>query len=120
MKKVLFIVLVLAALSVVAVGPAQAQDMGCSHDMATIASLRECVVHAYLMGHIDNAGVEASLLAKINAAQAAYDRGDTATAVRLLEAFISQVEAQGGVHIMPPHDQHLIEHAQMVIATLGG
>ena len=54
MKRWLFVVMVMA-LSLLAVSPALAhEDMGCAHDATTIASLRECVVHARDMGHIDS------------------------------------------------------------------
>ena len=60
MKRWLFIFMVVA-LSMLTVSPVLAhEDMGCAHDVATIASLRECVVHAREMGHIDSNGVARS------------------------------------------------------------
>ncbi len=58
------------------------------------------------------------MLAKLHAAQAAEDRGQTATAVNLLGAFINEVQAQAGKYIAQPHAQHMIMHAQMVIQAL--
>lgn len=89
-------------------------------DMTTIASLHHCVMHAQEMGHIDNAGVANSLLKKLDAAQAAEDRGQITVAVKNLEAFIHAVEAQLGKHIDAVHGAHMIDHAQRVIAALGG
>ena len=89
-------------------------------EMTTIASLRGCVMHAREMGHIDNAGVVNSLLKKLDAAQAAENRGQLAVAVNQLEAFIHAVEAQLGKHIDADHGTHMIHHAHAVIAALGG
>jgi hypothetical protein len=58
------------------------------------------------------------LLAKLNAAQAAYDKGNSTTAVNILNAFINQVNAQSGKSIDPQHAGHLINHAMDVISHL--
>jgi hypothetical protein len=117
MKK-LMIVLAVAFLGVFAAGtaPAHAQDM-CSHE-PTIQALRDCVQHAVMEGHIDDATIAQSLLAKLDAAQAALDRGQPAVAVQILQAFINEVQAQSGVHIDPQHAAHMIMHAEAVIAAL--
>jgi hypothetical protein len=70
------------------------------------------------MGAITQPGVTNSLLAKIGAAQNAVDRGQPAVAVQVLRAFINEVQAQSGVHIDPEHAQHMISHAEQVIAAL--
>lgn len=120
MKRWLFVVMAMA-LSLLTVGPVLAhEDMGCAHDATTIASLRECVVHARDMGHIDNAGIARSLLNKLDKAQANLDRGKVNDAIDKLEDFVEMVSEQSGRHIDPLHAEHLIEHAQMVIAALGG
>jgi len=120
MKRWLFVFMVVT-LSLLAVSPALAhEDMGCAHDETTIASLRECVVHAREMGHIDNAGIARSLLSKLDAAQANLDRGKIDNAIDNLEDFVEQVQAQSGQHIDPMHAEHLIHHAHMVIAALSG
>ena len=49
-------------------------DMMCQGDMTTIASLAQCVQHAFDMGYIDNAGILTSLEADLSAAQAALNR----------------------------------------------
>lgn len=118
--KSLLMALVLVALSFVAAAPTQAQDMTCPHSAPTLADLHACVADAVAMGHIDNTGVARSLLAKIDAAQAAVDRGQTAVAIHQLEAFIHEVEAQSGKHIAAEHAAHMIHHAHMVIDVLNG
>ena len=68
-----------------------AQEMCPGMEMTpTIASLASCVEHSLTIGHIDSAGVANSLLAKLDAAQAAQDREQVAVAIRLLEAFINE------------------------------
>src|SRR5260370_6939982 len=68
---------------------AQASDE-CVHQ-PTISSLTACVQHAAAEGFIDNQGVTNSLLAKLDAAQAAQDRGQTGTPINLLGAFTHEV-----------------------------
>ena len=115
-----FIVLTIVALSLAIAAPVVAHEGDtCAHDVATVAALRECVEHAAHHGHIDNAGVARSLLATLDAAQSAVDQGRNATAIRHLEAFIHEVEAQAGKHIVAEHADHLIEHTEAVIQTLG-
>jgi hypothetical protein len=119
--KAILAVLALLSLSLASSSRAQMpDDMMCQGDMTTIASLRQCVEHAYAMGDITNGGVAGSLLAKLAAAQAAADRQQNAVAVHLLGAFVSEVLAQAGVHIDPMHAEHMVMHAAMVIQTLGG
>lgn len=106
-------------MAVVAAIPAAAmEEHTCPHDMNTVDSLYHCVNHALEMGHITNAGVAKSLLAKLDAAQAAVDHGQPEVAAKILNAFINEVQAQAGVHIAPMHAEHMIMHAQMVIAAL--
>jgi hypothetical protein len=92
----------------------------CPHGDPTITALRECVIHAASEGHIDDQRVLTSLLATLDAAQAAVDRGDLSAAVNLLEAFIRQLAAQAGQHVDAVHAEHLTEHAEAVIASLDG
>lgn len=101
-------------------GTARAQTTDeCVH-APTIASLEACVEHAADQGFINNQGVTNSLLAKLDAAQAAQARGQTGVAINLLNAFIHEVQAQAGKHIDQMHAQHMVMHAQMVITALGG
>jgi hypothetical protein len=118
--KLLLIALTLVVLGLIAPVPARAQAMDdCPHE-ATIQSLRACVHHAAEHGHIDNQGVTRSLLAKLDASQAAVDRGQPEVAVNLLAAFVREVRAQAGKHILQEHAEHLLLHAQAVIQALGG
>ncbi len=98
--RVLVISLILLVLGLNASLSARAQEMDACSDTPTIQSLRECVQHATLLGHIDNQGVASSLLAKLDAAQPALGRGQTEVAVNLLQAFVREVHAQAGKHIL--------------------
>jgi hypothetical protein len=97
-----------------------AEEHTCDHSGATIESLRHCVMHAYEMGHITNEGVADSLLAKLAAAQAAYNRGAIAPAISQLRALKYEVNAQSSTHIAAEHAGHLAEHIANVITALGG
>lgn len=111
-----FVVLaVLLSLSLVAFIPVQAHE-GC--EAVTIEALRHCVHHALEAGHITNVGVANSLFAKLDAAQASLNRGNTHTAINQLQAFINAVGAQAGKHIVSEHAEHMIHHAHGVIAAL--
>src|SRR4051812_9377607 len=112
--KLRLVVLIAAALLLVSARPALADEMS-TCDTPTIAALQMCVHHAAEMGHIDNNGVVRSLHAKLDAAQAALDRGQTGVAVNTLEAFINEVQAQAGQHIDAEHAEHMAMHAQTVI-----
>jgi hypothetical protein len=118
MKRLLPILSIAAILLLLAAPAFAADNHACDHSGATIASLQECVNHAYHMGHITNKGVTNSLLAELAAAQAAQDRGATGAAINQLGAFINEVNAQAGKHIASEHAGHLAEHAQNVIAAL--
>lgn len=95
-----------------------ADGHGCAHE-PTVEALRNCVIHAADVGHIDSKGVAKSLLAKIDAAQAALERGQTKAAVNNLNAFVKAIEAQAGKHIVSEHAAHLIMHANQVIEAIG-
>jgi hypothetical protein len=115
------LVFIVVTLSLLAVSPVLAQeDMSCALDAATIASLRECVVHAREMGHIDSDQIAQNLLKKLDKAQASLDSGKLNSALDKLEEFVETVQEQSGQHIDPMHAEHLIHHAHMVIAALGG
>ena len=119
MKKLLPVLAVVAALLLIA-APAFADVHTCDHDATTVESLHHCVMHAYEMGHITNQGVYESLTRELDQAQAALNRGQTKTAVNLLNAFVKDVRAQAGVTIDSEHATHFTEHAGNVIAALGG
>lgn len=61
---------------------------------ATIASLQGAVRALVVSGDIEEAGVATSLLQKLDAADAAIGRGNVNVARNVLDAFISEVEAQ--------------------------
>ena len=118
-KQLQFVAFALLALNLMVALPLLAQgDPMCTGDMTTVASLQECVNHAYAMGHIDNKGVAKSLLIKLDAAKAAVDRGQDDVAINNLDAFIIAVESQSGKHIAAEHAAHLIHHAAMVLDAL--
>ena len=57
MKKLLFVVLTLMAVSLMVAAPALAKRPSgdeCAHDVATVEALRDCVEHAIHHGHIDD------------------------------------------------------------------
>jgi len=117
----LLLILSVVAVSLLLAAPAFASDdHTCDHNGATIESLRHCVMHAHEAGHITSQGVADSLLAKVDAAQAAQDRGDIRGPINQLRAIINEVNAQAGKSIEGEHASHLVEHAQNVIAALGG
>ena len=120
MKKLLPTLSIVAVLLLLAAPAFAADDHACDHSGATIESLQHCVMHAYEMGHITNDGVRDSLLAKLDAAQAAFDQGQTGVAINQLRAFINEVNAQAGKAILAEHAGHLVEHSQNVITALGG
>ncbi|MDA1371544.1 MAG: hypothetical protein O2971_12395 [Proteobacteria bacterium] len=66
---------------------------------------------------LDN-GLENALLAKLQAAQAALDRGNSNTAVNNLQAFINQVEAQRDKKLSSSQADALIEIALNIIAAI--
>lgn len=111
------LVVIWAVLALALVSRAHASDeQDCN--VVTVISLHHCIQHAIEMGHVSNAGVANSLLRKVDAALAAEDRGNTSVAVRILEAFINEVEAQAGIHIDSTHADHMITHATNVIVDL--
>lgn len=119
MKRIVWTLLVALLVFSFAV-PASAQDDmdTCPHGSATISDLRACLEHAVMMGFVDNQGVALSLFAKIDAAQAALDNGQSMAAVDILGSLIDQLGAQSGVHIDAEHAAHMITHTQQVIAAL--
>jgi predicted outer membrane protein len=119
MKRIMLTVLaVLLVFSFAIPVLAQGTDHDCPHGNATIADLRACIDHAVTMGHIDNQGIARSLFAKLDAAQAALDRGQSNVAINILGALINAIGAQSGKHIDAQHASHMIEHTQQVIDAL--
>jgi len=81
----------------------------------TIASLIESVNLYYQEGSIKNAGTYNSLIQKLNAAQAAWDKGQANVVANVLNAFMNEVQAQAGKLIKPDAASMLIADAQLVI-----
>ena len=84
----------------------------------TIGALSACVQHAIDVGHITNEGAARSLLAELQAAQTALERGQPRVAILLLGAFAREVTALSGRLIEPAHAAHMVEHARLVIRAL--
>ncbi len=126
MKMKLRLVVVTLALLLLAVGfnlvaPSSVSAKGMADDCvhsATIDSLEMCVKQAEAMGHINSQNVAHSLLVKLDRAEDALADGHTGTAIWWLNAFIREVKAQSGKHIIPMHAMHLVMHAEMVIQAL--
>jgi hypothetical protein len=121
--RMLMVTLALTALLIVVTpvaSRAAAQESDTCPTEATIASLQTCVLHAAQMGCIDNAGVTQSLLAELDAAASAADRGQPLVAVQAIQAFMNEVTVQAGVHIDAEHAEHMLAHARAVIQALGG
>ncbi len=113
-----FTLIAFVGFNVLTPGKARAQTTDDCGQGTTIASLVTCVEHCAQQGFIDNQGVTNSLLAELGAAQAAQVNGQTGTAINLLGAFIQEVQAQAGKHIVQPHAQHMVTQAQLVIQAL--
>ncbi len=83
-----------------------------------LANLTDKVNSAYTVGEIDNAGVLNSLLVKLNAASAAWEKGKTKVFVNNLAAFINEAKAQSGKHIGAEVAGALVADAEWIIVSL--
>ena len=125
MRKLRLVVVVFVALvafvgfNLIASVPAHAQTKmdDCVHQ-PTIDTLEACVDHAADQGFITSRWVTRSLFAKLDSAENALRHRHTSRAINTLNAFISEVRAQSGKHIVPMHAMHLVMHAQLVIHAL--
>jgi FIMAH domain len=81
-------------------------------------TLEMCITHHWEMGQIHSNGVYNSLLSKVASAVSANDRGQTSTAINILNAFINQVSAQSGKKIDFEAAEHMIMHANSAITDL--
>jgi len=86
--------------------------------IATIDSLIASVNVFAGQQKVDDSNVVKSLLAKLNDAKQAAQRGNKVAARNKLQEFIDLVRAQSGRHIMPDAAQILVADAQYVIGTL--
>ena len=82
-----------------------------------LASLDECITHHYEDGELATEGIYVSLLAKAVVTQRAAAEGDDATAIRVLEAFVRQVNALSG-QLVTGSAVHLAHHAAMAVAEI--
>jgi len=84
----------------------------------TIDELRTETEDLGFEGEIDNKGIVKSLLAKLNVAQNLVENGKINQAKNILNAFISEVQAQSGKHITPQAADILIESAEYILSHL--
>ncbi|MBP1702808.1 MAG: Ig domain protein group 2 domain protein, partial [Chloroflexi bacterium] len=89
--------------------------------IANAESLEMAVWRFYNEGEIDNEGVRDSLLAKIEAIQAAIERGGhPIPSLKVLKAFINEVMAQSGKHITEEAAYLLIMDAKYIFDPIYG
>ena len=86
--------------------------------VATIDSLISSVNVFAGQNKIDDSNTIKSLLAKLNDAKQAAQRGSNTAAINKLQEFIDLVRAQSGQHITVDAAQILVADAQYVIGTL--
>lgn len=86
--------------------------------IVTISDAKNDVNTAYDLGLITNVGIEQSLIAKLNAAEKAINKGKKQTAENQLNAFINEVNAQKDKHIKDEAIKILIEDAEYLINHL--
>lgn len=86
----------------------------------TLENLQDALETCVADGSIANDGVAQSLRRKIGEARDAEARGDIGAALGLLEAFVSQLEAQAGEAVDEPCATDLAAMAGAVAAELGG
>jgi len=80
-------------------------------------TLKAAVQSALASGAITKSGVAKNLLAELNDAQAARDRGQCKTAGNIYQQFINDVNAQAGKSIANATANQLIGMAQFLIAN---
>jgi hypothetical protein len=87
-----------------------------SYSIINPTSILEClgeiVEQLFEDGFIDNEGIMNSLQQKLENAKKALENGNEHTAQNILEAFINELEAQGGKHIELESAEELIKKAQ--------
>jgi 2',3'-cyclic-nucleotide 2'-phosphodiesterase (5'-nucleotidase family) len=85
---------------------------------ATIQSTIDDLNAFYADGQIDNWGIYNSFYKILLQTQKMLDRGQTALAIKSLNAFINKVDAQSGKHITPEAAAILIADARWVLHSL--
>jgi probable HAF family extracellular repeat protein len=97
---------------------AAGQVAGTSWGAATVTTttMRQDINQLLASGAIKNAGIANSLIAKLNAVETARAIGDCATAASIAQAFINELQAQGGKSVVAAAASTLIADAQFLIA----
>jgi hypothetical protein len=86
---------------------------------ATADSLISNLDRANTLGLIKNAGLFGSVMAKLEAAKQQHDRGNTIAELNQLQAFVNELQAQGGMGIDLVTADRLIAYALDLIAHGG-
>ena len=87
-------------------------------DPVTFESTAQDIADGLAADEIDNSGIANALLAKLEAAMEATERGQPATAIEILEAFAHEVEAQAGQHLSPDMADLLLDDALSLAESL--
>ena len=101
-------------------------DMGAFEALAATPEAMLAGLRAYIVEQVGlgiDAEMEVSLLAKVDAAISALNRGnanDVKVVMNDLKALVNQVEAQTDKKIMPDVAAKIIDRANAIIAALGG
>ncbi len=90
----------------------------CCRD-SSVMSLHACVERVARERHVDDRNLADTLLAMVDATQAALDRGKTSAALIVLGAFTHALDEQTGRHVEPECGEYLRQHADHVIRALG-
>lgn len=102
-----------------AVGPIAAPSMDECCRQSTVSSLRACVERVASEHAIDDRDLVRTLVAMVDATQAAVDRGQCGAALHVLAAFVRALDAQSGRHVELRTAAYLRQHAGHVIQALG-
>jgi hypothetical protein len=92
---------------------------GFGHSLALVETFTLTDLTAQVNGMNIHHGIKNSLRAKLNAAQAAINAGDTATACAKLADFINECQAQSGKKLAVSQASQLIAGANKIRVSLG-
>jgi hypothetical protein len=84
----------------------------------SIPGISDTIDDMVIDGSIENSGIARSLAATLDQATAAIERGDTRTAIRMLNNFIIRVDAQAGINMTQEAADELIALAQAMLDSL--
>ena len=103
------------ALAAPVLAASEPMEMDTCQHVATIASLRQCVSHAEMMGHITNPVIAARLQSFLNQADLALAHGHAGVVASWLDGFSRLVQNSVARGLIDPlAAQHLVEHAHLV------